>query len=169
MISPELQQAVVTARAAVKLEQEWSMMNSVPEGVVAPFGMAAPAEYLTLLPIVNGGIFGRIVVFNAKTVGKMQFYADETEGAPIQLGRESWFCFGKVNENPLFIDCKDGSVWGFPDMGIIWWQSDMFECLADSLGRFLMEYAFGPSYQPLSGAPDDDQWWRLLTHMRRSE
>jgi hypothetical protein len=61
MISPELQQAVVTARAAVKLEQEWSMMNSVPEGVVAPFGMAAPAEYLTLLPIVNGGIFGRML------------------------------------------------------------------------------------------------------------
>lgn len=169
MISSELQQAVETARESVQLEREWSMMNSVPEGASGSTGTEAPAGYLELLPVANGGIFGRIVVFDAKTVGKMQFYADETEGAPVHLGRDSWFCFGKVNEDPLFIDRKDGSVWGFPDMGIIWWQSDVFENLADSLDAFLVEYVFGPGYRSLSGAPDDDQWWRLLMCMERAE
>ncbi|MFI5824579.1 hypothetical protein ACIA8I_36690 [Streptomyces rishiriensis] len=169
MISPELRQAVVAARATVQLEREWSMMNSIPEGVTAPSGMEAPAEYLELLPAANGGIFGRIVIFDVKTVGKMQFYADETEGSPVPLDRESWFCFGKVNEDPLFINQKDGSIWGFPDMGIIWWQSDTFERLTDNLNDFLMEYAFGRGYRSLSGAPEDDQWWRLLMRMESTE
>ncbi|WP_427923936.1 hypothetical protein [Streptomyces sp. cg40] len=169
MISSELRQAVIVARATVQLEREWSMMNSIPEGAAAPSGMEAPAEYLELLPAANGGIFGRIVVFDAKTVGKMQFYADETQGAPVPLGHESWFCFGKVNEDPLFINQKDGSVWGFPDTGIIWWQSDTFERLADNLNGFLMEYAFGHGYRSLSDAPEDDQWWRLLMRMESAE
>ncbi|WP_371499929.1 hypothetical protein OG871_26440 [Kitasatospora sp. NBC_00374] len=169
MISPELEQAVVAARAAVQRERGWSMMNSVPKGVPAPSGMEAPPEYLELLRVANGGIFGRIVVFDVKTAGKMQFYADVIEGVPVRLGRESWFCFGKVNDDPLFIDRNDGSIWGFPDMGVIWWQSNVFERLSGSLDDFLVGHAFGPGYRLLSGAPEDDQWWRLLVHLERAE
>jgi hypothetical protein len=169
MISPEVQEAVVAARSSVRLESEWSMMNSIPDGVSRRVETEAPAEYVDFLGLADGAIFGRVVIFDTNTVGQMQFYADETEGVPVQLGRGAWFCFGKVNEDPLFIRRSDGSVWGFPDRGVIWWQSDAFEQFADSLGDFLERYALGPEYRPLSGAPEDDQWWRLLRHIRRVE
>ncbi|MER6955060.1 MULTISPECIES: hypothetical protein [unclassified Streptomyces] len=169
MISPEVQQALATARATVSLEQEWSMMNHLPAGATAPVRAEVPTEYLELLSVTDGGVFGRILVFDVKDVGKMQFYADDTEGALVPLGHDAWFCFGKVNEDPLFIKREDGSVWGFPDRGIIWWQSEGFERLADSLGAFLDEYVFGRRYRYLSGAPESDQWWRLLLHMGRVE
>ena len=63
------------------------MMNSVPEGTSIPAGMQAPTEYLELLEVVNGGIFGRIVIFDAKTARKMQFHADDMEGNVARLGR----------------------------------------------------------------------------------
>jgi hypothetical protein len=169
MISPEVQRLLSDAREAVQLEPEWSMMNSVPEGVRVPAGTEGPTEYLELLEIANGGIFGRVVVFDAKTVAKMQFYADDTEGAPVRLGRDNWFCLGKVNDDPVFVNRKDGSVWGFPDRGVIWWQSDAFERWAGSVGDFILEYALGPAYRYASSAPEEDQWWRLLRHIGRVE
>jgi hypothetical protein len=145
------------------------MMNSVPEGTSIPAGMQAPAEYLELLEVVNGGIFGRIVIFDAKTVKKMQFYADGIEDAPVRLGRDNWFCLGKVNDDPIFLDRKNGSVWGFPDRGVFWWQSDAFDCWAGGVGDFILKYALGPGYRSVSNAPEDDQWWRLLRRIDRVE
>ncbi|MDT7784491.1 MAG: hypothetical protein QOF58_2910 [Pseudonocardiales bacterium] len=75
---------------------------------------AAAEGYLELLRLVDGGIFESVVVFGAKIVEKMQFYAEDDEGAPVRLGRELWFCFGKVNEDPLFVKRQDGAVWDFP-------------------------------------------------------
>ncbi|WP_405984684.1 hypothetical protein [Streptomyces sp. NBC_00872] len=170
MISLELRQAFAVARDAVRLEPEWAMMNSIPEGVRGgPGAEEVPGDYLEFLSVANGAIFGRIVIFDAATIGEMQFYADETEGAPVRLGRESWFCFGKVNDDPLFISRRDGSVWGFPDMGIIWWQSDIFERLAGDLDEFLLRCVFGRGYLSVSGASEGDQWWRLLTHTGSAE
>lgn len=169
MISPEVPRLLSMAREAVQLEPEWSMMNSVPAGGRLPVGMEGPSEYLELLGIVNGGIFGRVVIFDAKTVAKMQFYADETEGAPVHLGRDNWFCLGKVNDDPVFVNRADGSVWGFPDRGVIWWQSDVFECWAESVGDFILNSALGGGYRHVTGALEDDQWWRLLRRIGRAE
>lgn len=166
MIDPEIRRFVAAARAEVQSDQEWSMMNFVPEALTSPNVPEAPSEYVELLHLMNGGIFGSVVIFDAKIISKMQFHADSVESAPVTLGRESWFCFGKVNEDPLFMDRRDGSVWGFPDMGVTWWQSDVFECLSPSLGEFVLEYVFGSGYTTLSGAQDDDQWVRLLARLQ---
>jgi hypothetical protein len=115
MISSELQQVVEAARAALNQEPEWSMMNSVPEGILRLSHTEAPAEYLDFLTLANEGIFGRVIIYSVKAVGKMQDYVDWTEDARTRLDRESWFCFGRVNrayEDPLFISRLDGSVWG---------------------------------------------------------
>lgn len=167
MISSVLEQAVAAARLAVPLEREWRMMNSIPEGTSRASGVEAPAEYLELLRLTDGPSFGEVVVYDVKRIEKNQFYADDDEGAPVRLGRDLWFCFGKVNEDPLFINRQDGSVWGFPDQGIVWQDSDVFEKFADSLGEFLERYALGPEYRALSGVEEDDQWWRLLMHIGR--
>lgn len=143
------------------------MLNSVPEGTSRSPGVEAPPEYLELLRLTDGPCFGDVVVLGVKWVEKNQFYADEDEGAPVRLGRDLWFCFGKVNEDPLFINRQDGTVWGFPDQGIVWRHSDVFEKFADSLGEFLERYALGPEYRALSGVEEDDQWWRLLMHIGR--
>ncbi|WP_328777943.1 hypothetical protein OHT68_00435 [Streptomyces canus] len=169
MISPEVPRILSTAREAVQLEQEWSMMNSVPAGGRAPVGTEGPSEYLELLGIANGGIFGRVVIFDAKTVTNMQFYADETEGAPVRLGCDNWFCLGKVNDDPVFVNRADGSAWGFPDRGVIWWQSDVFECWAEGVGDFILNFALGRGYRRVTGASEGDQWWRLLRHIGRAE
>lgn len=167
MISSELQQAIVAARSAVPLEREWSMMNRIPEGASRISGMDVPVEYLDLLRISDGPNFGEIVVFGSGSIERNQFYAEVDEGARVRLGRDLWFCFGKVNEDPLFIGRGDGAVWGFPDRGVVWQDNDEFERFADSLGDFLASYALGPGYLDFSGSQEDDQWWRLLMHIGR--
>jgi hypothetical protein len=56
---------------------------------------------------------------------------------------------------------------GFPDLGIVWQDSDVFEKFADSLGEFVERFALAPEYRALSGVGEDDQWWRLLRHIGR--
>lgn len=143
------------------------MMNSIRDGASRTSGLEAPAEYLELLRLSDGPSFGDVVVYGVKWIEKNQFYADDREGAPVRLGRHLWFCFGHVNDDPLFINRQDGTVWGFPDQGIVWQNSDVFEKLADGLGEFLERYALGPEYRVLTGVEEDDQWWRLLTHIGR--
>jgi hypothetical protein len=167
MLSSELGQVIADVRSAVALQQEWRMMNSVPQGVSGAIEFDVPAEYLELLRITDGPIFGGIVLYDAKRIEKYQFYADEDEGALVRLGREMWFFFGLVNEDPIFINRQDGSVWGFPDRGIVWQDSDAFEQFADGVGDFLEKYAFGQGYRSLVGVDEDDQWWRLLRHIGR--
>ena len=127
------------------------MMNSIPEGTTRTSRLEAPAEYLELLRITDGPSFGEVVVYDVKRAEKNQLYADEVEGAPVRLGCHRWFCFGKVNEGPLFINRQDGKVWGFPDKGIVWQDGDVFEKFANSLGEFLERYALGLEYRALSG------------------
>ncbi|WP_157528844.1 hypothetical protein [Nocardia sp. NRRL S-836] len=167
MISVELRQAFEAVRSAAKLEREWSMMNSFPEGISRAPGLDAPTEYLDLLTFVDGPILGQVVVYRCKVVESMQVYAEEDEGAPVRLGVEKWFCFGKANEDPLFINRRDGTVWGFPDRGIVWQDSEVFGQFAGSLGEFLETYALGSKYLTLPGVDEDDQWWRLLKHVGR--
>ena len=162
MISPELCRAISDARAALPSDPEWSMMNSLPPAAAGPID--GPADYVDLLRTSDGPICGDIVVFSASSVGRSQIYADPQEGVPVRLDRDTWFCFGKVNEDPLFLSRADNTVWGFPDRGILWWQSDRFEQYADDLDQFVLDYAFGGGYLSLA---EDGQWARLLRHIGR--
>ena len=56
---------------------------------------------------------------------------------------------------------------GFPDAGIVWWQSDRFERFADNLDRFLVDHVFGSGYLSMAGVEADDQWWHLLRNLGR--
>jgi hypothetical protein len=169
MISSELRRLIAAARSALLQDSEWSMMNSLPEGA-SGYSLPAtyPTDYSEFLQVANGVILGRIVVFGASIIEKMQFYADPVAGVPVQLNRDEWFSFGKVNEDPMFIRRSDNTIWGFPDMGVIWWQSDRFERFAENLDAFISHYAFGPDYLPFTGANSSDQWWRFLRQLDRA-
>src|SRR5689334_3152263 len=131
MISPELDGLLVAARSLLSEDFELGMMNDVPAGYsgrALPHDI--PADYVDFLCKADGGIFGSVVLFEAKVVVDSQFYADPREGTPVQLNREEWFCIGKINEDPVFLHRPTGGVWGFPDTGVIWWQSEVFDRFA---------------------------------------
>jgi hypothetical protein len=165
VISAELRDAIEQARGALRLAPELAMMNDIPAG--SGRTIDGPDDISNLLQIADGPICGNIVIFDAKNVGKSQFYAEAQEGVPVRLGRDVWFCFGKVNEDPLFLHRENGTVWGFPDVGVIWWQSGRFEQFSESLDLFLLNYAFGADYQEFVGAGADDSWWQLLVSIGR--
>jgi hypothetical protein len=144
------------------------MMNSIPEGASLLLSAKIPSEYQEFLQVNDGANFGWIITFSSKKVGESQYLADEREGVLVRLGREAWFCFGMVIEDPLSISRMDGAVWVFPDAGVLWWQSAVFERLADSLGAFLEDYAFGEKYLNFTGVSEDDQWIRLLRRIGRN-
>jgi len=168
MISSHLREVVARARAAIPLELEWSMYNSVPAGLARSRSLDAPVGYADFLSVADGVICGRIGVFSSKEFAELQLFADVVEDAPVQLGRESWFCFGKVVDDPLFIKRADGSVWGFPDIGISWYDSDVFVQYSVDFSTFVEDCVFGSRYREVTGAPGDDQWWRLLIHIGRA-
>lgn len=149
-ISGELCGATADLRAALPQNPEWSMLNAAGAASGRPF--EEPVDYADLLQIADGLICGKVVMFSADSVGRSQILAEGQEGVPVQLGRDTWFCVSKVNEDPLLLNRVDGSVWGFPDMGILWWQSARFERIADDLDRFLLDQVFGGGYLTLTGS-----------------
>ncbi|MEV6765250.1 hypothetical protein AB0N16_32335 [Streptomyces sp. NPDC051105] len=168
MISRELGGLLADARSVLSDDFELGMMNSVPVGYSGrPLGADTPADYVEFLAKANGGIFGRVVVFDAKVVADSQFYADPLEGAPVRLNRDEWFCCGKIDDDPVFLHRETGEVWGFPDTGVTWWQSEVFRRFADDLDGFLLHWAFGSGYQEISGADPDDSWLTVLRQLRR--
>ncbi|WP_346130870.1 hypothetical protein [Lentzea roselyniae] len=58
-------------------------------------------------------------MYDVKRFEKNQFYADDDDGGSGSAWRDLWFCFGKINEDPLFINRQDGTIWGFTDQGIV--------------------------------------------------
>ncbi|MFE0421928.1 hypothetical protein [Streptomyces sp. NPDC058953] len=167
MIAPEVRRLLDTARALLPRETEWSMMNSVPAGHTGRLDPSLPETYREYLGVVDGGIFSAVVLHDAGYAARSQFLADTVDGAPVTLGQQDWFCFGKINEDPLFLRRADGTVWGFPDQGVIWWQSDVFEQWGDDLNAFLRDTVFGSGYRTISGTEDEDPWWQVLREMGR--
>ncbi|MCX4550136.1 hypothetical protein [Streptomyces sp. NBC_01500] len=143
------------------------MLNDVPEGYAGPLPTEVPTSYKDFLRKCNGAVFGRLVLFDAEVVAGSQFYADPQEGTPVQLNRSDWFCFGKADEDPLFLERATGAVRGFPDTGIVWWQSERFEKLGDSLDSFLLDRAFGAGYREFTGAGTEDTWATVLQRLGR--
>jgi hypothetical protein len=166
MISSELQDLITSARTLLPEQDEWRMMNSIPAGTSKPSPVEAPADYGELLTFADGLGCGNVVVFGTKWVARNQVYAEHRDGVPIELNPVEWFCFGKVNEDPLFINRKTSEVYWFPDTGVIWWMSDRFEQISANLGEFLLDQVFGPGYPALSGV-DDDQWCEVLRRLHR--
>jgi hypothetical protein len=166
-MTDEVRAVADAIRSALPRQEEWQMQNSVPGPYRGPAPAQSPASYRDFLAIANGLICGPLVVFDAATVPKMQFYADTAEGAPVKLRADEWFCAGTVNDEPWFLHRADESVWTFPDTGVAWWMSDRFEHAAPSLERFLLDIAWGPGYPTLTGATNDDQWWELLQEIGR--
>ncbi|WP_432155435.1 hypothetical protein [Streptomyces sp. bgisy153] len=168
MISEEVRNLLTAARDLLPQEMEWEMMNQVPRGcdtkALAP---SIPAAYQDFLRDADGAIFGLIALFSAKEAPKSQFYAEGTPDASVPLRREEWFCIGKVSDDPLFMRREDGTIWGFPDRGVIWWQSGDFEQWGETMDSFLLECVFGPGYSRVSGAGSTDSWWQVLRALER--
>ncbi|MFJ3926373.1 hypothetical protein [Streptomyces sp. NPDC090022] len=172
MTSTELATLLAAARDLLPQNMDWEMMNQVPKGFSGGFGKSLdpsiPDPYQDYLKTANGGIFGRIVLFDAKSAPLSQFYAETPPGAPVPLGQDEWYCIGKVNEDPLFMRRADQSVWGFPDRGVVWSQSPDFEQWSKDLDGFLLEYVFGPGYARITGADDTDPWSQVRRELGRA-
>ncbi|KPI15695.1 hypothetical protein OK074_2140 [Actinobacteria bacterium OK074] len=168
MTSQELEELLAAARSLLAEDFELGMMNDVPAGYSGrPLAPDVPADYADFLRVANGGIFGRVVVFDAKVSVDSQFYADPMEGTPVQLNRDDWYCLGKINEDPVFLHRTTAEVWGFPDTGVTWWQSDVFEKFNDDFDDFLLDKAFGSGYRDISGDDPDDSWLTILRRLHR--
>lgn len=166
MISSELQDLITATRGLLPEQDEWRMMNSISTGTSKPAPVEAPADYSELIRVADGLGCGNVVVFGAKWLAGSQVYAEHRDGVPVQLNPVEWFCFGKVNEDPLFIERKTGTIHWFPDTGVIWWMSDRFEQISANLDEFLLDHVFGPGYPALSRI-DDDQWCDVLRRLGR--
>lgn len=166
MISTELTGLLRESRALISNDFELGMMNDTPAPYTGrPLPSDIPEDYAEYLRHANGGIFGRVVLFDSKVVVDSQFYADTMDEAPVELGREKWFCIGKVNDDPIFLDRSSGNIWGFPDTGVVWWQSETFEMFSRDLNSFLMHYVFGAGYAEITGATPDDTWLEVLNRL----
>ncbi|MEV0493343.1 hypothetical protein [Streptomyces atratus] len=144
------------------------MMNSLPAGA-RPEGIGAglPDWFREFLAVCDGATCGDVTVFDAATVDSMQFYADPVEGAEAGLGRKEWFCPGVVSDEPFFVNRSTGAVFHFPDTGVEWWMSSVFEKAADDFTTFFLEWVAGPRYIHLTGSEAEEQWTGLLRRSGR--
>jgi hypothetical protein len=165
MITRETEELVADARRLLRQEEELSLTCYISEGTSRPPRDELPGEYVEFLRVANGAGFGRITILSGDHAMDSQFYADNVEGRAIQLGRDAWFCFGKVDDDPLFINRESGSVWAFPDRRRLWWQSDIFKQISNNLDSFINEYSLGNKYLILTGGSEDDPWWEFLGRM----
>lgn len=161
-----LERLLDAVRELLPEDPHWTMLNVVPQAArtVPP---NIPDGYARFLACADGAALGVVALYRARDVERMQIFADGVQDIPVRLGRERWFCFGAVSDEPLFIDRTDGSVWGFPDAGVIWWQSDRFERYAGSFEDFVRDWLLGPRYAQLTGVGPTDQWSRLIAAMNR--
>jgi hypothetical protein len=147
----EIQRVLETLESVLPEESEWQIMNSLEDVFSgATSGSGAPSSYCDFLKVANGGINGVVTLFSAEAVGGQQFYADETPGAAVQLGCDSWFCCGVISDEPFFISRIDGSIRVFPDAGVEWWMASRFEKVAEGASEFIIRYVAGPEYAFIS-------------------
>jgi hypothetical protein len=147
---------------------EWSILNSLPAGArPGRIGAELPDRYREFLEVCDGATCGDVTVFDAATVGSMQFYADPVDEAEVSLGREEWFCPGVVSDEPFFVNRSTGAVWYFPDTGVEWWKSAVFERASDDFITFFQEWVTGPRYMHLTGSQSEEQWPELLSGLGR--
>ncbi|MEU8678545.1 hypothetical protein [Streptomyces sp. NPDC048560] len=167
-MNAELRAVVEELRAAISTQAEWRMMNSLPPGAGPErMGAGLPEHVREFLTAADGVTCGDVTVFGAAAADGMQFYADPVDGAPVTLGRESWFCPGVISDEPFFVNRASGEVWYFPDTGVEWWMSSVFEKAADDFTAFFLRWVAGPEYVRLSATGPDDTWADVLRHVGR--
>ncbi|MEU1491334.1 hypothetical protein ABZ456_13880 [Streptomyces sp. NPDC005776] len=164
MITEDFRQSLARAREAIESSEEWSIFNSIPAGVSRRPDLDAPEEYLDFLMAADGAIMGSVVILDRK-------YAEKSQGlispnrVEVPDDPDNWFVVGKVNENPVLANRRDGSIWTYPDMLTSWWASRRFERVAGSLAEFVSEQALGSGYLRITGSTETDEWWQLLRHL----
>ncbi|MER6981727.1 hypothetical protein [Streptomyces carpinensis] len=155
-ITDEFKQTLARIREVLDSGGEWSIFNSVPAGVHRRPELDAPEEYLDFLSAADGAVMGSVVILDRKFAERSQaLISPGMVKVPEDPG--DWFVVGKVNENPVLANRRDGSIWTYPDMLTSWWESRRFERVADSLAEFVSEYGLGPGYLRITGAEESDQ------------
>ncbi|GAA1036281.1 hypothetical protein [Streptomyces murinus] len=164
MITDTFRQTLAQVREAIDSDGEWRIFNSIPEGVSRRPELDAPEEYLDFLLAADGAIMGSIVILDKKFAEKSQALISPGM-VEIPEDPADWFVVGKINENAVLANRRDGSIWTYPDMLTPWWESCRFERVADHLAGFVSEYGLGPGYLRITGAEESDQWWQLLRQL----
>ncbi|MGK5451402.1 hypothetical protein [Streptomyces radiopugnans] len=168
-MSAELEGVIGDLRLLITQESEWSMMNSIPSPKQpTEHSTSIPQSYRDFLRVADGASCGDVTLFPIDLVEEMQFYCDPVEGSCVELGRETWFCCGVVNDEPLFIHRETGAVWRFGDTGVQWWMSQVFEEVAPDFEGFFLEHVAGPGYVSLTSEAREQQWFQVLRRAGRA-
>ncbi|MFG2408927.1 hypothetical protein ACGFR8_32180 [Streptomyces brevispora] len=164
MITEEFRQGLARVREAIDSSEERSIFSSVPAAVSRRPDLDAPEEYLDFLLAADGAIMGSVVILDRKYVEKSQGLISPNR-VEVPEDPDNWFVVGKINDNPVLVNRRDGSIWTYPDMLVSWWASRRFERVADSLAEFVSEYALGSGYLRITGSSESDEWWQLLRYL----
>lgn len=162
-----VRRAVAELRAALPLHHEWLVRNALPPGSPSTTAPEVPQGVGEFLTLADGATCGDVTVFAAARAEAMQFYADPVPGAAVALGREEWFCPGVISDEPFFVNRSTGGVWYFPDTGVAWWMSAIFEKAAEDFATFFLEWMAGPEYVRISATGPADPWADVLRHVGR--
>ena len=153
-----------------RVEQIRVVLDARPDGVTIgdfPPGCAHPGDHLPpglaeVLAVSDGPRAGTVVVLSAAEFGKDYFTVLGAEAIPDEQA-DDWARFATCNYEPLLVHRQTGEVWWFPDAGVEWVDSPVFEKLADNVESFMTEYVLGGGYLDICVSLDG--WARLLADL----
>ncbi|HEY8533280.1 MAG TPA: hypothetical protein VIL44_05310 [Micromonospora sp.] len=122
-----------------------------------------PPGLAEVLAVTDGARGGDIVVYSHERLKEQDIPFEQAAAIP-EGEADRWLCFGTLNYEPLLVHRETGEVWWFPDTGVLWWQSEEFRKLTDSVAEFVVNYLLGSGYLDICVGGDDD-WARLLVEL----
>ncbi|MHC5259984.1 hypothetical protein ACYSUO_19065 [Streptomyces sp. UC4497] len=144
------------------------VMSEIREGFrSSPLPSNIPPSYMKFLQLADGMYCGTAVtLFDAARSTSQQFYTEPIEDCPLPITAERHFCIGLINENPIFLDRRDGGIWYPPDTTTLWWMNEGIKKLSDGVFDFLNEWIISTRYASLAELThedfDQDEWVTLL-------
>jgi hypothetical protein len=124
-----------------------------------------PIQCQELYRVLDGVYFGVFALFSSKDVLESQYLTESIEG-----GRETWFCFGTIIDDPVILQRATGEVWWFPpEQNRVWWDGGSPERISSDPLEFMDEFVFGPGYARIGADLKQDRWWDLLETLGRTE
>jgi hypothetical protein len=158
-VNEELTQRVERIREVLAARDDAILLGKFPPGRPAA-DADLPPGVADVLAVTDGPRAGLV---------KLASLADITDQfLPLERAAaiedpEAWVSIGARNYEPLLAHRKTGEVWWFPDTGVVWQDSTVFEKLADDATELVLHYLLGDGY--LEIIPDYDDWAELLIEL----
>ncbi|MEV0156368.1 hypothetical protein AB0H57_21950 [Micromonospora sp. NPDC050686] len=162
-MNDELRRRVERIRAVLADRDDGIVLGDFPPGrTVEAAGL--PPGLAEVVAITEGPRAGDLVLLKADRIGEPEIPLDEVAADVPDPG--NWVHVGARNYEPLLANATTGEVWWFPDTGVVWYESHLFEKLADNPADLVLDYLLGDGYLDIAG-PDD--WSALLVALGWAE